>query len=400
MRIGFVVSEFPLLSETFVISQMEGLASRGFEIDVICDRLGDSHSVETRGQILSLIERSHLWWRPAGLLRGLLSRLSYALSYKLAAALDLAFAGKLNKYDILIAHFGKNGSRVARARQWGRTCTPLITIFHGYDVGIPFRDNGCREYEVLFRHGDLHLTVNNVFRQMLIQSGADAEKTLVHRMGVDVATIPFTPRSRSRKKVLFVSVCRMVEKKGIEFALKAFAEKKVATKDWHYDIIGDGPLQEGLQTLAARLGISDRVTFVGSLSHDEVKARLRYYDAFILPSVTSSLGDMEGIPVALMEAMASGLPVISSRHSGIPELITDGETGFLAPERDFKDLAERILKVITDPALCDRIAVAARDKIEADHDNTALHDRMAAIVFDLAKSQYGSCKVGNRRDVS
>ncbi|MDB6454790.1 glycosyltransferase [Falsirhodobacter sp. 20TX0035] len=388
MRVGFVVSQFPLLSETFVISQMEGLLARGFEVGVICDTVMDTHPDRQREPLSSLIRNTRLWWSSARLQRAV-DRLPYGLRYKVAALLDLRFGGKLNDYDVIIAHFGKNGARVARAKRMGRTRTPVVTIFHGYDVGVPFKDNKCREYADLFRNGDLHLTVNKVFRDMLIESGAEAKKVAVHRMGVDVTRIPYTPRTRTEGAVRFVSVCRLVEKKGIEFALRAFAHETLRGTDWRYDIIGGGPLTSELEALATKLGIRDRVTFAGSLPHDEVKRRLHDYHAFILPSITSRTGDMEGVPVALMEAMASGLPVISSYHSGIPELITDGETGFLAPERDHEALAARILQVIADPASCDRIVAAARAKIEADHDNAALDDRIAAILNDLARQRAG-----------
>lgn len=383
MRVGFVVSQFPLLSETFVISQMEEMAARGFEVGVIADSLEDSHPDLHREPLSSFTGNARLWWSPARILQGLVKRLPYALGYKVSAALDLAFSEKLNEYDAIIAHFGKNGARIARAKQWGRVRVPFVTIFHGYDVGIPFKNNRCKEYQELFRQGDLLLTVNNIFREMLVDAGAEENKVLVHRMGVDIKNIPYTPRIRCNDQVRLVSVCRLVEKKGIEFALKAFAHPSLANLDWHYEIIGDGPLREMLQSLVGDLGIEDRVTFAGSLPHDEVKRRLQNFQAFILPSVTSRSGDVEGVPVALMEAMASGLPVISSYHSGIPELINDGETGFLAPERDVESLAAKISRVVTEHYTCERIAIAARRKIELDHNNKELNDSLADILTNL-----------------
>ncbi|TIU75982.1 MAG: colanic acid biosynthesis glycosyltransferase WcaL, partial [Mesorhizobium sp.] len=122
--------------------------------------------------------------------------------------------------------------------------------------------------------------------------------------------------------------------------------------DWNYSVIGAGELLEQLKRLAAELGIAGRVDFLGPRPHAEVKQRLRDAHVFVLPSVSAHNGDLEGIPVALMEAMAAGLTVVSTYHSGIPELIEDGKTGFLAPERDVAALAGKLVWVADNPVLC------------------------------------------------
>jgi colanic acid/amylovoran biosynthesis glycosyltransferase len=156
---------------------------------------------------------------------------------------------------------------------------------------------------------------------------------------------------------------------------------------WHYTIIGDGPLRRRLETLASKLGIASQVSFLGSLAHEDVKQWLRRSHAFVLPSVTAKNGDVEGIPVALMEAMAAGLTVVSSDHSGIPELIEDRKTGFLAPESDVETLANRLRFVAEHPERCALIAQDARRKVEAEFDMERLDDDFARIVSRFAKSR-------------
>src|SRR5439155_17216983 len=154
--------------------------------------------------------------------------------------------------------------------------------------------------------------------------------------------------------------------------------------DWRYHIIGDGPLRTSLERLAAELGLAQRVTFSGSLPHCEVKRQLRSAHLFLLPSVTASDGDMEGIPVALMEAMAAGLIAVSTYHSGIPELIEDGATGFLAPERDTEALAAKLAWVFDHPRECEDVALAARCKVEDHFNADVLNGHFAQIIAQLA----------------
>lgn len=397
MRVGFIVSQFPLLSETFVVSQIQGLVTRGIEVGVICDGIDTGHPDFDREPIASFVDNTRVWWSMPKHMQRTLELLPSAVRFKISAAMDVAFARKLNQFDVLVAHFGKNGARVARLKKFRLIKSPLITVFHGYDVGVPYKDNRCREYRVLFRYGDFQMPVNDVFRKMLVDAGADAPSTLVHRMGVDVTSFTYAPRVRAvGDQVRFVTVCRLVEKKGIEFSLRAFAHDVLSHRNWHYEIIGDGPLRSELESLATSLGIDDHVSFSGALPHRQVKAQLQNSHAFVLPSVTSSTGDMEGVPVALMEAMAAGLPVVSSYHSGIPELITHEVTGFLAPERDTESLAHQLIQVIDHPERAVQIAEAARAKIETDYNNTVLHDRMARILSNIAVFNRTGEAVGDR----
>ncbi|RUU71671.1 glycosyltransferase, partial [Mesorhizobium sp. M2C.T.Ca.TU.009.01.2.1] len=149
---------------------------------------------------------------------------------------------------------------------------------------------------------------------------------------------------------------------------------------------GGGELLEQLKRTAIDLGIADRVSFLGPRPHGEVKQRLRDADVFLLPSVAGRDGDLEGIPVALMEAMAGGLIAVSTYHSGIPELIEDHKTGFLVPERDVAALAGKLAWIAENPGPCEPIALAARRKVEADFNADILNERFAQIVARLGET--------------
>ena len=134
---------------------------------------------------------------------------------------------------------------------------------------------------------------------------------------------------------------------------------------------------EQAQAMAVSLDIAERVRFLGAQPHDEVKALLRRAHVFVLPSVTPSDGDMEGVPVALMESMACGLIVVSSRHSGIPELIEDRVEGFLSDEHDVEALARDIGWIADNHPACETVTRAARAKIERQFDRHDLHANLA-----------------------
>ncbi len=390
MRVGFVVGQFPMLSETFVIGQMAGLLRRGFKVDVVCNGISDYNFADRQQEPLAtLLPRTRDWWGAAARLRPAIGRLPPKLRDKASTALDMSSVARLNECDVIVAHFGHNGARAARLKKWKRLTPPIVTIFHGYDVGVPLHERGLSRYNDLFEHGALNLTVNGYFRRVLVEAGAPEAKVAVHHMGIDLKKIPYEWKSWRGATLQLISVCRLAEKKGVEFALRALGRLRTAAPglDWHYTIIGDGPLRPQLEALASELGIADRVSFLGSLPHQDVKEWLRRSHAFVLPSVTARNGDVEGIPVALMEAMAAGLTVVSSCHSGIPELIEDQKTGFLAAEKDVETLASRLRVIAEHPDECERIAWEARRKVEAEFDMEALDDDFAAILSRFSKSR-------------
>ena len=383
MNVGFVVGRFPTLSETFVISQMAGLMERGFNIGIICDKVVDYPYADKGKEPLSILtENAQNWWGPLEKMQFAIERLPNGLRDKVSVGLDVAFSHKMEKFDAIIAHFGQTGARIARVKKRRQIHAPLITIFHGYDVGIPLKQGRLNQYDDLFRRGELCLTVNGYFREKLCEAGADPTKTDVHRMGIDISSIPYCRSERASAPIKFISVCRLAEKKGIEYSLRAFALLE-GEQDWSYTIIGDGPLLPELTMLVHKLGIAQKVTFLGSRPHGDVKEQLARADAFILPSITAEDGDVEGIPVSLMEAMAAGLTVVSSYHSGIPELIENERTGLLATEKDVFQLSQHIRHVIDHPDHCDRMARAARQTIERHFNNQLLNNQLAARIRTL-----------------
>jgi len=192
--------------------------------------------------------------------------------------------------------------------------------------------------------------------------------------------------------VRVVSVARLVEKKGLPYAIRAVAALRLGGFDIALDIVGDGPLRSSLDSLIAELGMSNAVRIIGARSRDEVARVMAGAHLFAAPSVTARDGDMEGIPVALMEAMASGVPVVATRHSGIPELVEDKVSGLLVPERDTDALATAFRWLVEHPERWMGMALAAHDAVEHSFNGERLNDELVAILENVRAR--GSREVG------
>jgi colanic acid/amylovoran biosynthesis glycosyltransferase len=164
----------------------------------------------------------------------------------------------------------------------------------------------------------------------------------------------------------------MTEKKGHRYTLKAFAGLMARRPGLaaHLDMIGNGPQLEEMRDLVEQLGLAAHATVHGGLPHDQVRDLLNQANVFVLPSVTAADGDMEGIPVSIMEAMAMGLPIVSTRHSGIPELVADGISGLLVAEHDIPALTGAFERLIDTPGLIVRMGLAGRSIVERDYSAT------------------------------
>ena len=260
-------------------------------------------------------------------------------------------------FDVLHCHFGTSGIFALRLKHLIGSKAKIVVTFHGFDITRYVKENGVRVYENLFAVGNLFLPVTENWKRKLLKMGCPKSRIQVHRMGIDLKKFPPRGVNGNPKKghgeqqaaIKILTVGRLVEKKGIEYGIKAVSQLIHSRPETHviYEIAGDGPLRNELQSLIHSLGCHQNVKMLGWLTQEEILALLDDAQIFLAPSVTSSDGDQEGLPVVLMEAMAKGLLVCSTFHSGIPELIEHGKNGFLAPERD-EDALAKILENILD----------------------------------------------------
>ena len=271
------------------------------------------------------------------------------------------------------AHFATDG--VEALGLAGRLGIPLVTTLHGYDVSrssLRMLLSGRRSwmnYAVrrrrLMRRGDLFLAVSDDIRARAVGQGFPPEHTLTHHIGVDLEA--FRPGG-APEPGLILHVGRLVPKKGTENLLRAFAAARRSHHDARLVIVGDGPLRRTLERKAEALALGQAVSFLGILPPAEVAAWMRRAWLIASPSITAPDGDSEGLPTVLVEAAATGLPAVATRHGGIPECVLDGATGFLVPERDVGALAEALTALLSDRGRRERMGAAARGLAERKFD--------------------------------
>ena len=222
---------------------------------------------------------------------------------------------------------------------------PLIVHFHGADISKHqvLRTYG-EAYRVLFREARAIVAVSKPMQQRLISLGAPREKVHCNPCGVDCEV--FRSASPATAGPVFVAVGRFVEKKAPQLTILAFARVHQRNPDARLRMIGDGPLLDACRDLARGLGVAPAVTFLEAQPHSVIQEEMRNARGFVQHSIEAPSGDSEGMPVAILEAGASGLPVVATRHAGIPDAVIEGTTGFLVDEHDVDGMAEGMLRLI------------------------------------------------------
>lgn len=251
----------------------------------------------------------------------------------------------------ILSEFGPTGLMIDGIAQ--SLGIPHSVHFHGYDASQLLRSRSyVRELRKLFNNATWLIAPSRYLANRLISVGAPPRKTVVIPFGV---TVSQKSKPRSRDIVRFLSVGRLVDKKAPVKTLLAFAELATVHNNVEMVIVGAGPLEKTCRETVQQLGLAKKVNLLGEVEHDRVLNLMSEADVFVQHSVTAPNGDEEGLPVSILEAMASGLPVISTKHSGIPEAVVDGETGFLVDEGDVSAMAAKMGLLVAQPELIDNL---------------------------------------------
>jgi colanic acid/amylovoran biosynthesis glycosyltransferase len=273
---------------------------------------------------------------------------------------------------LIHAHFGPVGWWALPLKR--RLGLPLVTTFYGYDTAPslhqPWYDwSRCREE--LFDEGDLFLVEGPFMRRQLVSLGCPPEKIKLQRIAIDLSQVPFRPRKpRAGGKALVIFAGRLIEKKGLLYALQALRD--IHPRDGsniEFRIIGEGPLAAPVRAFVRANRLEENVRLLGFLSYRDYLHEMQQGDIFLQPSVTAADGDSEGgAPTTLLEAQASGMPVVSTYHADIPNVVVPGKSALLVPERDSQALANAIVYLLEHSATWEEMGRVGRAHVQRFHD--------------------------------
>lgn len=303
-----------------------------------------------------------------------------------------AYLTALRRYrtDVALAEYGPTGGRALDACV--RAKVPLVVRFHGYDATYRGTIEGhAADYRRIFTMANAIVVPALAMKAQLVKLGAPEERVHKVAYGVDCRLFDGTRPDQAPPTVLAVG--RFVEKKAPHLTLLAFSRAARALPEARLRFIGDGPLLDACRVLATALGVRRQVEFLGGRSHEEVRQAFRSARVFVQHSVAAPSGDSEGLPNSLLEAGAMGVPVVSTQHAGIPEMIRSGEDGYLVDEHDVDGMAAGLGRLLESPALALQMGTSfrnrVRDQFSMERSMSSLHD-----VLNRAASRTGPLAPG------
>lgn len=284
---------------------------------------------------------------------GLLEIQSWKLVYQYFAAIRLVEILTIHKCQHLHVHFAHVPAQIGMYAS-EISGIPFTIMAHANDIferGVLLQRKAERAVKML--------TISEHNLNYLKQQGVSEEKLAIVRCGVSFDIQPPIKQAKKNNVYRIGTLGRLVEKKGVDVLIDALSVLKDKPYNIELSIAGDGPLLDDLQHQVEVLGLSESVRFVGSLAHNKVKDWMRQLDIFVLACKKDANGDMDGIPVVLMESMSQNVPVISTRLSGIPELVIHEKTGLLAEAGDSNELASQLDRLVMSPGLCKKLKANA-----------------------------------------
>jgi glycosyltransferase involved in cell wall biosynthesis len=380
-HVAYLMSRFPKISETFILYEILELERLGMQVSVF--PLVQQHEQVMHAEARAVVERAsystlvsqqvlaaqffwlrkrpqaylRAWWHA---IRGNISSPKFLLRAVAVVPQAAWFARAMQAAGVehVHAHWATHPALAAYVVQQ-LTELPYSFTAHAHDIYVE-----RPMLEEKMRHASFVVTISAYNRRLLKQwYGAVADKTVIIHCGVDPDV--FQPRDQARRNAVFTILCvaSLQDYKGHPYLVEACRQLKDQGVAFQCLLVGEGEDRPHIEALIAEHGLQAEVRLLGQQSRDRVSVLAAEADVMVLPSVTTSSGKQEGIPVALMEALATELPVVATAISGIPELIEDEQTGLLVPERNAAALAAALLRLYHAPALGQRLGRAGREKV-------------------------------------
>lgn len=380
-RIGYLVRMYPRFSQTFIVNEIREHERQGLDVNIISIRLpneGLFHEsvcrVKARAHYIPSTSRGNFrkfarsHWRlirqsPGNYWRALKTLRSDAQAEwaDFGRAVHVLRWAKDRGVDHVHVHFGTSEATVALLAHQLRGLSYSLTL-HAFDI---FRDNVDRGLLAKkINASRFTVTVSDFNRRFLVENlpGVDRNKIRVHYNGIDLRR--FTPTEDARENLTIFGLGRLKEKKGFIHLVRAVAHLHREGLKVTCRIAGDGEEKGRLRKEIDRAGLNSHVELLGEVGEERVRKLMQQSSCFVLPCVQAKDGNVDALPTVLLEALASGCPVVSTRLSGIPEIVEDGVSGLLVEPGDDKALASAMRQVLSDPEQASSFARAGRNRAE------------------------------------
>lgn len=382
LQILFVTSSFPRYDQQFILNMMCRLIDLGHNVYIAATRPAKENIIPVMVNQYNLLDRT--------LYFGSKNPLKLLQRHRIMPTRS-ATIPPIDTFDIICSQFGTIGAKVIQFKKEleynKKIKAKLVTCFRGRDTSEALQTDP-HLYDDLSKEGDLFLPVCKYFKDILEDIGFPPEKTRVLYSSINCDQFAF--KSRTIKKgatIELISVSRLVEKKGIEYTIRALAEVVKTDPKVHYTIVGDGPIKEQLQSLINSLRMQKYITMVGAQSNEKIPTFLHRAHIFVLSSITAKDGDQEGIANALKEAMATGMPVLSTKTAGNAELVENGVSGFLVDEKDAHALAIKIRYFIRNPTTISQMGRSGRQVVQERFHIPRVMDQFITMLEDVCTTR-------------
>lgn len=389
MRVLHYRQTFSKLSETFIYDYLSELERQGISNDVVTHER--KHADARPFPNVVDVGWPHRWY-PLHLMHRLLVR----IGIKRARMTGWPGMGKDRQRevrrrllsatqdvqpDVIHAHFGREGVVIAPIAE--RLGVPLVVTFYGFDISsLPKTDFWAEAYLELWEQAGAVTVLSEEMRQKARHLGCPDTKLSVVHLSRELEQLPFRLPSGTVRNVLFVG--RLTPKKAPLDAVRSVERANRDGADLELDIVGEGPCRQKIDRYIEKQDLTDSVTLHGAVPNEEVIRRMQTSDAFLLPSKTAPDGDREGTPTVLVEAQSVGLPCVSTRHAGIPEMIPEANHEFLVEEGDVEGLSKVLCKLShLEIEELTTIVRRGRDKVEQDYSLTGEVRKLRSIYRNL-----------------
>lgn len=266
---------------------------------------------------------------------------------------------KREKPDVILAQYGVLAAKTIKVIK--ASGIPLIIHFHGYDASVyKVLESLKPAYLEMFSYAKSIIGVSHKMVEMLQEAGAPKEKLHYLCYGPNPRFEKISPKYNSQN---FVAVGRFVDKKAPHLTIIAFQKVLEKFPKAQLTFVGDGPLFTICNDIVKHYNLGENIHFLGAKGIDVIEHEMSRACAFVQHSRRGDNGDMEGTPVAILEAQLAGLPVISTRHAGIPDIVRHGETGMIVEENDVEEMAKNMIAVLDNPSLAEKMGTTAKPYI-------------------------------------